>query len=169
MEEMSRKVSDRIQEADISRNWSHVLNFKDSLAELKRYINNLTDGILFTPDVLGHWQGTALKLHNKLEEQRQQWKLDVPWRFEDPEQTNRTINHDIGPAQEEKDKEYNYTPTKFLKEKEVLDQTTLAEKDAMEKEGSCEILKISKQSGTEKGKNDGYDPSEYWAMLTGET
>ena len=56
MERMSQKISDRIQEAQESRNWSHIPGSENLHDELNKYIESLIGGNLFTPDVQGYLQ-----------------------------------------------------------------------------------------------------------------
>ena len=111
---MSQKITNEIQEAERSRDWSHIPNSEFLLAELKAYVDNLEEGILFTSDVIGYWKRTVLNIDKILKAQIQQQKSDVPWRFKDPEQIKETIRRETNLAQGEKIEECKYTPTNLI-------------------------------------------------------
>ena len=118
----------------------------------------------------GSWQEYMLRLHNKLKAQKQQWRIDAPWYFEDSEQLDENDDYEYNPEQLEEDKKYEHILMKHIDEDGMVDHAAYKKNVAIEKEKNNEFSSpMQPETVTHTVDNDeDYDPANYWLMLAGE-
>ena len=95
MVNMCQNLNNNIQEAEGSSDWEHIPNSELLLGELRSYIDNIAEGLLFTSDVRKYWKETALDIEKRLESQKERQSMSVPWRFKSTEQIGEIIKQNI--------------------------------------------------------------------------
>ena len=128
-----QRLSDRLQAAEESRNWCHIPGSEHIHKDLSKDIEKLFEKKWLTPDMHGSWQKSMLRLHNKLEAQKQQWRIDAPWYFEDSEQLDENDDYEYNSEQLKEDKKYEHILVKHIDEDRMVDHAAYMKDVAIEK------------------------------------